>query len=400
MTTQTPRPALVTRSFLALLTASVGALSSFYLLLSVTPMRAVAGGATESSAGPVTATLMLAGVLAECASTSLMHRYGARVVLAAGLVLLGAPALLLVPVDDLPVVLGVCVARGLGFGLVVVASAALVVSVVPAARRGEGLGIFGVAACAPAVLALPLGVWLVERVGYGPVFALGAAAAGVAAPLALAVAPSGCAGADETQRAMSLRTVLRRGDQVRPAVVFGSTTLAAGALVAFLPLAHGVSPSLAATGLLLHALLATVGRWLAGRYVDRHGAQPLLVPAVVVAGIGMVALLDLGEPVLLLLGMAVFGGGFGVAQTATFALMVSRVDESGHGAVSALWNLSYDLGYGIGPAVFGMIVASTGYPWALALTGMVVLSAVLPALRDRAAGRTVPVAVPVEPIAA
>jgi predicted MFS family arabinose efflux permease len=79
--------------------------------------------------------------------------------------------------------------------------------------------------------------------------------------------------------------------------------------------------------------------------------------------------------------------------------MVSRTDESGHGAVSALWNLSYDLGYGVGPAVFGMIVASTGYPWALALTGMVVLSAVLPAVRDRAAGRPLPVVAHVETIA-
>ena len=77
--------------------------------------------------------------------------------------------------------------------------------------------------------------------------------------------------------------------------------------------------------------------------------------------------------------------GFGITQNATFALMIDRAPASGYGTASALWNLAYDAGYGAGPMVFGVFVAHTGYPAAFALTGLLILTALLPAVRDRAA---------------
>jgi predicted MFS family arabinose efflux permease len=60
--------------------------------------------------------------------------------------------------------------------------------------------------------------------------------------------------------------------------------------------------------------------------------------------------------------------------------MYDRVPESGYSAVSALWNLAYDGGMGLGAAAFGVLVVHTGYPAAFALTAAV-LPAVLPVLR-------------------
>ena len=45
--------------------------------------------------------------------------------------------------------------------------------------------------------------------------------------------------------------------------------------------------------------------------------------------------------------------------------------------------ISYDAGYGTGPAVFGLFVAHTGYPAAFALTGLLMVAALAPAVRDR-----------------
>jgi MFS family permease len=83
--------------------------------------------------------------------------------------------------------------------------------------------------------------------------------------------------------------------------------------------------------------------------------------------------------------MCLFGIGFGISQNATFALMIDRAPVSGYGTASALWNLAYDAGYGAGPAVFGIFVAYTGYPAAFALTGTLMLAALVPAIRDRTA---------------
>ena len=81
----------------------------------------------------------------------------------------------------------------------------------------------------------------------------------------------------------------------------------------------------------------------------------------------------------------VFGAGFGVAQNATLSLMYARVPESGYGTVSALWNLAYDAGMGLGAAGFGAVAAQTGYPASFTLTGVLMLAALAPALRDRRA---------------
>ena len=85
------RHRLVTGRFAAALLASFGALTSFYLLLSVTPIYAVSAGAGSAGAGLVTGSLMLTTVLAEFASSRLMGRYGYRAVFAAGALLLGGP---------------------------------------------------------------------------------------------------------------------------------------------------------------------------------------------------------------------------------------------------------------------------------------------------------------------
>jgi len=82
--------------------------------------------------------------------------------------------------------------------------------------------------------------------------------------------------------------------------------------------------------------------------------------------------------------MVVFGAGFGVAQNASLILMFERVQPSGYDTASALWNLAYDAGLGVGGAGFGVLVAQTGYSAAFACTAVLMLVALVPALRDRA----------------
>src|ERR1700745_622534 len=85
------RPRLVTGRFAAALLASFGALTSFYLLLSVTPMYAMSAGAGSAGAGLATGSLMLTTVLAEFASSRLMGRFGYRAGFAARARPVGGP---------------------------------------------------------------------------------------------------------------------------------------------------------------------------------------------------------------------------------------------------------------------------------------------------------------------
>ena len=379
-----PRARIVSGPLALVFLSSFAALTSFYLLLSVTPMYAAKVGAGSAGAGLVTGVLLLGTVAAELAAPVLMRRYRYRTLVVVGAILMGVPALALLAGGPLVVLAAVSIGRGFGFGLSTVVMAALTAALVPPQRRGEGLGLYGVIDSLPAVVALPSGVWLAGHGGLTGAVILTAATALV--PLAVfrwlpgTADPRQTPGYCDAGKPLGLLAGLRSDGQLRLALTFAATTVAAGVIVSFLPLAAGVSGNIATTGLLAQALTATAGRWWAGRHGDLHGHAGLLVPGLVMAAAGMLAATWLASPAAVIAGMCSFGAGFGIVQNATLSLMMDRMPPSGLGTASALWNLAYDAGYGAGPAVFGMFVGRSGYPAAFAVTGLLILAA-LPAGR-------------------
>ncbi len=369
----------MSRPLLLVFASSFGATTSFYLLLSVVPVFAtrIAGGV---GAGFSTGALMGSTVAAELLTPRLMRRFGPRAMLACGLLLLGVPALALPVSTNMAAIVAVCLVRGLGFAIVMVVGGALAATLVPESRRGEGLALYGVVAGVSAVIALPLGLWLAGRIGYSPVFAAGA----VAALAGLACVPGLPGREPESDGPVRVLAALRTPSLVRPSLIFSATAMAAGVVVTFLPLAlTQASGALAAAALLTQAAATTLSRWWAGRYGDRHHPATLLIPSVLASATGMLALVFVSSPVAVVAGMIVFGAGFGVAQNASLALMCDRVSPSGFGTVSAVWSVAYDAGLGIGAAGFGIVAARTGYPAAFAVVAGLVLTALVPALRDR-----------------
>jgi MFS family permease len=365
------RPRLISGPLLRVFVADFGGLTSFYLLLSVVAQYATAAGAGRIGAGLATGALMLSTATAEFVTPRLVARFGYRSVLAAGLVLLGVPALALPLSAALPAVVAVCVLRGVGLAIIFVVCGALSAESIPAERRGEGLGVMGVVAGLPAVLALPLGLWLVAQVGYPAVFVAGA----LSALAGLAVLPGLRCRRPAADAAIGIVAGLRTSALLRPAVVFAGTAMAGGVVATFLPAALPRSTAdLAAVALLVQAAAATASRWWAGRHGDRHGAARLLVPGVFVAAAGMILLVLVVSPVATLLAMVLFGTGFGAVQNASMAMMFDRVSASGYGTASALWNLAYDGGFGLGAAGFGVLAAQTGYPAGFAVTAAVMLA--------------------------
>jgi predicted MFS family arabinose efflux permease len=323
---------------------------------------------------------MLVAVAAESATPRLAAAIGYHRALAMGLVLLGGPALLLPMCSSLLGLVAVSVIRGVGFAIVVTAVGALTAAMVPTDRRGEGLGLLGVVATVPAILALPLGVWLVPAVGFSLVFTIGAAASLLGAVAVLGLP----GGSPATHEHLAIGDALRDPGLMRPAAVFAATAVAGGVVVTFVPTALGPNAGgLAGIALLVQALTATATRWLTGRFADRYpnrGGARLLAAGVAAAGVGVLGLVMTDNPSTVLVGMVVFGAGFGIAQSASITMMMNRVHPGGYGAASAVWNMAYDLGWGVGAATFGVLVAVTGFPTAFALTALLLL-AVLPLTR-------------------
>ncbi|MEV4535860.1 MFS transporter [Asanoa sp. NPDC049518] len=354
MTTMTAAPRLITRPLMLVSAADFLGLTSFYVLLSVVPAY-VDGGV---GAGLSTGTLMLTTVAAELALPRLVARFGYRTVLAVGLLLLGLPALALPISAGLPVVLAVCVLRGAGLAAIFVVCGAWGAELVPAQRRGEGLGLLGVVAGVPAVVGMPAGLWLAGQVGYDVVFAAGAAIA----LLGLAALPALPAAAGATSHD-GIVAAARTPTLARPSLVFAGAAMLGGIVATFLPAAlPHAGAGFVAVALLVQAVTGTAARWWAGLFGDRHGAHRLLVPGVVTGAAGLSVLVVTTHPAAVLAAMAVFGAGFGIVQNASLAVLLQATSPSGYGVATALWSVAYDTGLGVGALGFGLLATGTGYP--------------------------------------
>ena len=379
-----PRPPLITKPLLLRFVSIIGAAASFYLPLSTVPMYAKSAG-SDAGAGLATGALLLTTVAVELVTPWLVARTGYRMALAIGLLGLGPPTLVLPLSASLPVIVAVSIVRGAGFAVVTVAGGALTASLIPQERRGEGLALTGVVCGVPALTCLPLGVWAAVHWGFTPVFA---ATAG-AALLALAVVPAlpdrrPAPPSPAAGRGHGVLPMLRTPGQARPAALFAASTMAAGVLVTFLPLAIAArSAGVATIALFVQPAAATLSRLAAGRAGDRHGHARLLLPGVLLSAAGMASLAATGSPALVISGAAVFGAGFGLLQNATLALMYARAARTGYDAVSAIWNAAYDAGMGVGAIGMGLVIPLLGYSATFLLTGGLIIPALLPARQER-----------------
>lgn len=350
--------------------------TSFFLTLASGPSRAVAGGAGSASAGLVTTAMLATTVLVQLAVPWLDRRVGTPVLLACGLLALGAPAPLYLISSHLGCLVAVSAVRGIGFAILTVLGALLSTRVIAPDRRGEAVGIYGLSIAVPNLVAVPAGAALTSS-GHFPWVAVLAASPLLAIPLALRLKrPARDAPVENRPPARIKAAVFAAGG---PSLVLLAVTLAGGGLVTFLPIVrpHGALSSVA---LLVFGISGTISRWRAGVIGARFGARAVLALVLAVAASGLVATgvgvvgmsSNAVQAALLLVGTALFGIGYGATQNLTQLAAFERVGAEQVVTASAVWNAAFDAGTAIGAYGVGL-VAATG----LHIAGTYVVCAVL-----------------------
>lgn len=367
--------------WLAVLTAL--GFSSFSLTLASLPSWAVRGGASSASAGLVTTVMLGCTIGAQTLVPLLQRRLGTSMLLALGLIALGAPAPLYLVSQQLGWLVATSAVRGVGFGILTVIGALLATSLAPPSRRGEAIGIYGLGIAVPNLAAVPLGTALLSAGHFG-VVAILAACPVLAVPLCrhfagtMPAPPSQHAAADASA---GVGAALRSA--ALPSFVLLLVTLSGGGLLTFLPIARPHGP-VATIALLLMGVSGGVSRWGAGSMHDRTGSRALMPVTLVAAALGMalagVALLgsDHGGPgrvTLLLVGATIFGVGYGGMQNLSQILAFDRAGPEHAVTASTVWNIAFDAGTGIGAYVVGLIAATR-----LELSGTYLLCATILAL--------------------
>lgn len=362
--------------------------SGFSLLLPLSPLWAVEGGADEFGAGLVTTVLMGFTVVAQLNVNRLLSAAGWPRTIALGLALLGLPSLVQAVSADLWGILLTTAVRGIGFGIITVCASTGISILAPPESRGRAIGLYGLAVAVPQVGLMTAGPAIVDLIGLQATILLGVVpviAIAWTAPLGRAIERFERASRSEVdplnserQSTLSPAAHLRR--VALPVIALVIVTATGGSFLTFAP---QVAPSSTwAMGVLFGVtLLAAFSRWIVGPLADRFGTRPFVwsLMAIAGAGVGIVALsfqpfLGTAAPGWLIAGACVLGISYGGMQTVTLVRAFSDGGEENRSRSSVAWNVGFDVGTGLGAMAVGAIAISLSF--GAAFTSLAVLCAV------------------------
>jgi MFS family permease len=356
-----PEPRLLTRPFALCFVANLLQGLAFNLFLHF-PGFLKGLGADELQIGFISALTAVAAIALRPPTGRAMDRRGRRVVILVGGVVNVAAVSLYLSVETIgPWLYFVRVAHGLAEALLFSSLFTYAADHVPAARRTEGLALFGVSGMLPISLAGTLGDWLLPRHGYPALFlcSLGLALASLLCSLPLRDGPRPVS---QPGAPIGFRAALGQRDLLPLWLLGTSFSVALTAFFIFIKTfvdttgigtVGGFFTAYTGSALALRLFLG----WLP----DRAGPKRVLVAALLALIVGFVALARAQSAFDVNLAGFLCGIGHGFTFPILFGLVVSRAPEANRGASLAIFTALFDLGLLLGGPAFGAVIERFGY---------------------------------------
>jgi MFS family permease len=339
---------------------------SAFQLLPVAPYRILALGGTAAAAGLFLGFLTYASAGTAPLTGALTDRLGPRRVLIVASLAITGFSLIYAVLPSYPLMLGLVIIHGGFWSGLLSSSATYVTSLVPASRRAEGMGYWGLSTVLAVSVAPTIGLWVYSHGGWMAMCLEAAALNLVMAAIAWALP------ADRAREPHSSTVTVRTLLEWRVLALSLSLFMYAfgyGGLTSFVALytdQHGVTPR--ALYFTLFSLTIIVTRPFIGRLSDRVGYRRVFLPCVALIVLGFAILAVGGSRPLLVTSAVVFGIGFGSAYPAYLAHILRFVDENRRGAAFGSIIGAFDTGIGTGSIAMGWVIQRFGFrpAWATA----------------------------------
>lgn len=390
---QSPRPRLWTFDFALTLLGTVGFFASFFYLLAVLPDYVDEIGGSKWQIGLIVGGFNVVPLVLRPFAGRWSDRGRRKRVLRIGLLSMVASMLLMTLSHDIISLFLLRIVQGIGMAMCPTASASMIAELSPLPRRGEGVGMFGMATGVAQMFPPAIGVAVAATWGFDAVFIIAAVTAGLTLLVVQPVhePPSSSAGVEGG-------SVLFPRPALFPMSVFMTVTFSFAATSTFLPLL-GEARDLGNVGLffLLVGVASTLVRPVAGWASDRVGRVPVALPGLIATVASMWMLAVAHGPLMLIAAGFMAGAGLAGAHTALLALAIDRVADTARGRATAVLQLAWDVSGLAGGIALGIVASWFDIPavyWVsggLAAVGMVWL------LVGRATGQTRPYRRPLVP---
>jgi predicted MFS family arabinose efflux permease len=347
---------------------------SAFQLFPVAPYRILALGGSAAVAGLFLGLLTYSSASSAPITGTLVDRLGPRRVLVAASLAITVFSLVYAVLPSYPLMLVLVVIHGAFWSGLLSASATYVTALVPASRRAEGIGYWGLSTVTAVAVAPTIGLWVYSHGGWTAMCLEGAALNLVMASIAWRLPPD--APRPEPQRVISLRSLMEWRVLLLSFTLF-LYAFGYGGITSFVALytdRQAVTPR--ALYFTVFSLMIVATRPFIGRLADRVGYRRVFIPCVGLIVAGFALLAAGGGRSTLVVSALLFGTGFGSAYPAFLAHVLKFVDESRRGATFGSIIGAFDTGIGTGSIAMGWIIERSGFETAWTTASVLALCAI------------------------
>lgn len=346
------------RDFVLILMSNFFIFLGFQMTLPTIPLFVEKLGGNDQLIGIVVGIFTFSALLLRPYAGHMLETKGRRFVYLTGLAIFVLSVGSFGFVNSLIFLFVLRIVQGFGWGFSTTASGTIATDLIPAKRRGEGMGYFGLSGNIALAFGPTLGLALAGVISFKLLFLI-CALLGLAA---LVLSSRINYKQAEKQSVPLKRWDIYEKSALKPSFLLFFITVTFGGIASFLPI---YSAQKGIGGIhwyfLLFAIALMISRTFAGRLYEQRGHQAVFLPGAVLILAAMFLLAWLPNSMIMYIAAIFYGLGFGSVQPALQAWSVKEAPANRRGMANATFFSFFDLGVGIGAMVFGQIAHLFGY---------------------------------------
>ncbi|MGE7906869.1 MFS transporter [Peribacillus sp. NPDC094092] len=350
-----------TRDFIMICLANMCIFMGFQMTMPTLPLFVEQLGGDDRLVGAVLGIFTFSALLVRPIAGRLLETKGRRIVFSAGLAIFALSVGSFGFMGSIGLLFMMRIVQGVGWGFSSTASGTIASDIIPAKRRGEGMGYYGLSGNLALAFGPSLGLFLVTVIPFQELFLI-CSLLGLFAIIAASLIRYQKVESDPSAAVRAKRFDVYEKSALQPSLLIFFISVTFGGIATFLPL---YTAEKGVDGIqwyfLVYAMALMVTRLFAGRLYDRRGHRAIFVPSTLLIMVGMLLLAWMPSEAVLYIAAVLYGFGFGSVQPALQAWSIEKTPPNRKAMANATYFSFFDLGVGIGAIVFGQIGFLFGY---------------------------------------
>ena len=364
------KAALWTRNFILVSAINFQLVLTFYLLVVVIVGYAVAElGATTAQAGLISGLFIVGTLVGRLLVGKFLERFGRKTTLIVGLTgFLLFSGLYFIPFG-VGMLLFVRFMHGFMMGMASTVLGTIIAQILPASRRGEGIGYYSMSSTLGTAIGPFLAIWMMLNVGYQSIFVVSTVIAVCCLVVAWLIQVPDL---PKINKAIETVVAMKKPNWfsqfVEPnavpiSLIMLFASICYSGVLSFINF-YAKEINLVETAsffFLMYAIAILISRPFTGPLMDRKGENIIIYPAFIIMGIALILLSITHSSWMLLLCAGLLGLGYGNIQSVCQTIAVKSAPLERMGFATSTFFIFLDAGLGFGPYFIGMLLDYIGY---------------------------------------